>query len=136
MLSLCLELNRFDFKIDESYRELADFEHYEREFYDAHIEEILRQEQHIGVSMSYKHIFKKIKNKLAQEAENPEHIVQKLWRIEDTKNQKVYFLATFEHLMTKYHSNETAFALFGLWRMYSQIYRRKGWQFNLICTML
>ena len=52
------------------------------------------------------------------------------------EQRTVYFIATYEHLLAKHSDAETSLGLFGLWRLYSQLYRRKGWAFKLVCTML
>lgn len=59
-----------------------------------------------------------------------------MWRIEVEDKKVVYFLATYEHLMSKIDEEGTSFGLFGIWKIYSQLYRRQEWKFELIFTML
>jgi hypothetical protein len=136
IISLCLELNKCDMDMGQEFGALGGLEKWEQTFYDRHIEQILSHGEHVGVSQSYHHLVTKITDTIRSNSENPALIQSKLWRVEDSSSRTAYFMATFEHLMTKHHSQETSFALFGFWKLYGQLYRRKGWNFNLVCTML
>ena len=60
----CIELNHFDIDVKEKYQSLAQFDKFEKIFYDRNIEQILKFQEHIGVSQSYLKTVKKLTNEL------------------------------------------------------------------------